>query len=46
MKASFNGSDKIVEELIAAGVSLNLRNKVSLFEYATLRERTKLVKQL
>ena len=30
MKASFNGSDKIVEQLIAGGVDLNLRNKVSL----------------
>ena len=30
MKASFNGNDKIVERLIAGGVDLNLRNKVSL----------------
>ena len=29
MKASFNGNDKIVEKLIAGGVDLNLRNKVS-----------------
>ena len=31
MNASFHGHDKIVEKLIAAGASLNLKNQVRLY---------------